>query len=141
MTDTIKKLKEVREALAFVRHRDSQWHDDAVVTPAIATLNAVIAEMGWQPIETAPKDGTDVLIWKDMGDTPVVHIAWYRSKEEWEDSGKYCGFCETIEEWEGWWSYTENSVSQSKLDGHHAPTHWMPLPAAPGSEKRLLGEG
>ncbi len=54
----------------------------------------------------------------------IVHIAWYRNREEWESSGQYCGGWNTLEEWEGWWSYTRNSVSQEKLEGWSAPTHW-----------------
>ena len=81
----------------------------------------------WQPIETAPKDGTEILVYKDMATVPVIHIAWYRNKEEWEASGQYCGGWDTLEEWEGWWSYTEGSVSQSKIE----PTHWMPLMELP----------
>ena len=83
--------------------------------------------MNWQPIETAPKDGTDILVYFDCATQPVVHIAWYRSEQEWEEEGKYCGGWETLEDWLGWWSYTENASSQSKLEGHLAPTHWMPL--------------
>ena len=31
----------------------------------------------------------------------------------------------------GWWSYVRHSVSQEKLEGSYAPTHWMPLPEPP----------
>ena len=81
----------------------------------------------WQPIETAPKDGTEVLIYVDVATVPVVHIAWYRSREEWEAFGLYCAFCDTLEVWEGWWSYPLDSVSQVKLDRDKLPTHWMPF--------------
>lgn len=84
----------------------------------------------WQPIETAPKDHSDILVYTEIATVPVVHIAFYRSAEEWEKSGQYCGW-KTLEEWEGWWSYTRGSVSQEKLEGYAVPTHWMPLPTAP----------
>jgi len=87
--------------------------------------------MNWQPIETAPKDRTDVLVLLNCAGVAVVHIAFWRSREEWELSGQYCGGWDSLEDWEGWWSYTENSVGQSKLDGLWFPTHWMPLPPLP----------
>ena len=90
--------------------------------------------MKWLPIETAPKDGTDVLVLLDSSGEPVVHIAWWRSREEWESNGRYCSGWDSVEEWEGWWSYTRTSVTQEKLDGYRLPTHWMPMPTPPTSE-------
>ena len=85
----------------------------------------------WQPIETAPRDGTAVLVYFELATVEVVHIAFYRSADEWEQSGQYCGGWDGLEDWEGWWSYTRGSVSQEKLDGYRAPTHWMHLPETP----------
>lgn len=88
--------------------------------------------MNWRPIKTAPKDGSDVLVLIDCAGVSIVHIAWYRGREEWESSGQYAGGWDTFDDWEGWWSYTRNSISEEKL---MAPTHWMPLPAGPEQEK------
>lgn len=88
----------------------------------------------WMDIESAPKDGTEILVWFDFATVPIVHIAWYRSKDAYEAEGQYCDFG-TLEDWEGWWTYPEHSVTQKKLDGNYSPTHWMHLPAAPAKEE------
>jgi hypothetical protein len=58
--------------------------------------------MTWQPIETAPKDGTDVLAWD--GDS-VSLVWWSVGAKKWAWGDFY-------------------------LDAP-APTHWMPLPPPP----------
>ena len=78
--------------------------------------------MKWERIETAPRDGTDILVCFDCASVLVAHIAWWRSKE---DSPEF------TDEDVGWWSYTRGSVTQEMLDGYRTPTHWMPLPDPP----------
>ncbi len=63
----------------------------------------------WQPIETAPKDGTDVLVW----DGRAVQLA-----QAYEENGVVC-----------WW----NSSEQCKIDGSFL--RWQPLPAPPKEDK------
>lgn len=58
---------------------------------------------GWQPIDTAPKDGTWMLTCR-QNDTDSVRIAQWRA-EGWCDDGD---------------GYT--------IDERHWPTHWMPMP-------------
>ena len=65
----------------------------------------------WQPIETAPKDGTNVSLWSS-GFYGICH---------WSPPG-------TISE-DGFWCYTprvEWAILELK-----SPTHWMPLPEPP----------
>lgn len=82
----------------------------------------------WQPIQTAPLDGTEVLVFYEVATVPVAHIAFYRGEREWLESGQYCGGWDSLEDWIGWWSYTRGSVTQERLDGYRQPTKWMPLP-------------
>jgi hypothetical protein len=69
--------------------------------------------MEWQPIETAPKDGTRILAyWPDIyANSSAVQCEtwwgpWGNSKSTWQ----------TVWEW---------------ADGPNCPTHWMPLPEPP----------
>jgi len=64
----------------------------------------------WQPIETAPKDGREIILF--FPTYKENQIAVYRYNEDgplaWEGIG-------------GW----------SDVEGEDAPTYWMPLPEAP----------
>ena len=42
--------------------------------------------MEWKKIDSAPKDGTKVLVLLDCAGTAVAHIAFYRDLKEWEES-------------------------------------------------------
>ncbi len=76
--------------------------------------------MEWQPIDTAPKDGTDVIVMYMNIDTQIVHNAFFASElEGWPTTDV------------GWWSYEHSEVSRIKLDDWMTPTHWMLLPEAP----------
>ncbi len=70
---------------------------------------AILAERTayhWQPIETAPKDGSDVLLSSPNWHGDVVVGCW---------------------SFEGW----RDREDSDKLE----PTHWMPLPAAPAKQE------
>lgn len=67
----------------------------------------------WQPIETAPKDGTAVLLWaKDLRFPGRMCVAQYANYD--------------IE----WWYVTDGKFGPWPLRGP-SPTHWMPLPEIP----------
>lgn len=70
----------------------------------------------WQPIETAPKDGTMILVW-DESSSPGVVAAYFLSETH-DD-----------EEWSGW-IYGDQLLADADPEGP-LPTHWMPLPEPP----------
>lgn len=74
--------------------------------------------MEWQPIETAPKDGTYVL----LGNADGVWIGVFKSPFQ---SGFQPG--------NPWFSLMLNHRHMEKRNRNWSsvPTHWMPLPAVP----------
>ncbi len=85
---------------------------DAAVIRALLQENrelkaALLAERErkWQPIETAPKDDAEVLLW--IPEEEGVEIGFWRS-----DAGAW-------DTYQGWLKAT--------------PTHWMPLPTPPAA--------
>jgi hypothetical protein len=74
------------------------------------------AVMKWQPIETAPKDGTIVLLYCPVNDGSLIdHFS----------AGQFESFAPYQKEMgkEGSWHHYLEAE----------PTHWMPLPDAPRS--------
>ncbi len=61
---------------------------------------------GWMPIETAPKDGTVILLGHEAA---VFDGWWYEAESAWVDGERnmYDDYC------------------------HYNPTHWQPLPEPP----------
>jgi hypothetical protein len=85
----------------------------------------------WLPIETAPRDGTEVLVLQDYAGVAMVRPAWYGSRKGSEDTMQHLGW-DSLEERGGWWSYTSNGVDQEKLEESQLPTHWYPMSAQHG---------
>ena len=61
--------------------------------------------MEWQPIETAPKDGTQILVYEPEEKYTPIYVVVYDNGKWIEASG---------EQYANW-----------------KPTHWMPLPLPP----------
>ena len=82
----------------------------------IITAAKEIPTISWQPIETAPKDGTLIDLFID-GER-YVDCRWGDPNQDMED-------------WASWYQrYTESWGSAFPVDLN--PTHWMPRPSPPG---------
>lgn len=87
----------------------------------IREQEAELANVGWQPIETAPKDGTRIMIYREG----VIHIAkWIPGYETWGSSveripGETAPFTDLGE------------IGFYAMIAAHGPSHWRPLPAPP----------
>lgn len=78
---------------------------------------------GWQPISTAPKDGTAILIYEPADESRFNEASIYVCR--WES---HEGMTWKREHGPGAGAWTETEGEQFlEFD----PTHWMPLPEAP----------
>jgi hypothetical protein len=69
------------------------------------------AKSQWKPIDTAPRDGTAVLLWRAGADDP--RVAWFGTD---------------IEDGSTAWIIAAGEFFSVVFD---APTHWMALPEVP----------
>lgn len=100
MTDLVQKLVGALEN--FTEGCSTSIDAYAVARAALSEAKAG----GWQPIETAPRDGTRFIAWRKYSTRPL--IARY-----WKDFG---------------WFEDEDGLHLYNL------THWQPLPAPPAQK-------
>lgn len=80
----------------------------------------------WELIETAPKDGTEIFVYV-RGDSLYPTAASYKSAEYFQKEYGDPNYMA-----EGWyWSFGYPSDFRG---GTIEPSHWMPIPCAPGEE-------
>lgn len=79
--------------------------------------------MSWQPIETAPKDGTNII----LSNGQSVAQGWWMDepgyiREHRDEDGRYLGQDES-DGYQGWMDCDGGMLPD--------PTHWQPLPPPP----------
>ena len=90
----------------------------------IAALQAQVAARNeWQPMETAPKDGTPILVSNDERDG--VWVAYYQPV-----------YTSGYRPDNPWSSLMLNTRWHKNKWASYVPTRWMPLPAPPAVEAR-----
>lgn len=103
-------------AEAVERLREASKFEWPIVDPDdIAALLSYVEGMKWRPIESAPKDGTRLMLAKIVGHPANPTALWWACAGLWSDR------------WNNW----NDGVEPCGLAG---PTHWMPLPPAPDRE-------
>lgn len=116
---TAPTLKQVAEEIVRIhRHCDggpncSHCPDlvNALVVAFKAAQKYAATGPGWQPIETAPKDGTAIDLWVREGGAQfrVIGARWML----------------------GQWQCVARGSGQELWVNPSAPTHWMPIPEPP----------
>lgn len=89
---------------------------------------------GWKPIESAPKDGTEILLayraWRPSNPDTEVYVTagqwlWSAGHEDDPPDSDHGAFWELNNDWADQWG------------GNLMPTHWRPYPAPPAIAARI----
>lgn len=110
--DTAALAKRIIKALGAVAENDvSCTLGDAIIhAPEARALAALLRGVVWQPIETAPKDGSQFLAANDE----VFDVSWSTTTDRHEPA----------------WAFA-CAVFPFDDKSDERPTHWMPLPSPP----------
>lgn len=82
----------------------------------------------WKPIETAPKDGTPILLWGGRPDSSSDFIGFDTNTSTFP-SETVVGWWEEYRPGAGEWRYC--SYDSGIYGEWEDPTHWTPLPEPP----------
>jgi hypothetical protein len=113
MTDLISREAAIALLNKIPIEQEGCPRDQALDAAVEALTNMPSAGSGWRPIETAPKDGTLVILYSPAEEAVCVgvfdHCLWHCAERHQPDNGEF-GF-----------------------DGFEdaTPSHWMPLPEFP----------
>ena len=113
LNDAINSLENLTELLIGCEIPEGNIYLEAIDT-FIKHSIALHAGNEWQPIDTAPKDGTEIIAYR-----PLAH----------ESNDPYICICKTTP-----YESTSKQGFKHFTDRYCHPTHWIPLPQPPEQE-------
>ena len=129
MVEALEKAHELKSRLRGCNALCLTSDVDAIIAATVpAQSEASEGRDAWQPIETAPKDGTEIIVSHPVAGVcaafcPGAGFAWHCM----DGQNTVIG------------SKSKTSIP-SMTSFIKPPTHWMPLPAAPIALKSTKGE-
>ncbi len=131
MDDLIERARKLGEPKRYPMSFDGHNNPvEAIVDPEeLTAMKAVIRDLAdaldarWQTMESAPRDGTPILVWRDGH--PIVRASVWRVRPK------------MLPDWEthiirdGMDPPFEGFPILTRLGDAKAPTHWHPLPPPP----------
>lgn len=115
-------------AQALEDQREHLRYSGVSAETAVARLKET-ALTGWNPIETAPKDGTMVLLY--CGEGCGTMLARWIAPCNFLNESEYRG---DLGDWEDEDWFFADFVEGGRVSNDGVPTHWMPLPKKPRTE-------
>lgn len=134
LSDALERLSaeqdEVKKGRDILSDMAAQYEARAEAADAeIVRLREQLASAAWQPIETAPRDGSRIWVFVREYDPQEYVVSWATTVDLPKDHEDY---------WEGWVFADEILVNHCSEDID--PSHWMPLPAAPLTDDLRAGK-
>jgi len=84
----------------------------------------------WQPIETAPKDGTDILICMPGGHSDHYYPVCWVNAEDLDEGDRELGITESC--WQCRWQL-DMTLTETEIAMCYAKPMWIDLPIPPNS--------
>lgn len=115
-------------AMAKCQPIDTTWIEEKLITgfgldPLAPDVGPIPRRSDWQPIETAPKDGTLVLLWEPNGMGRVTG--------RWEHEARFVNGILVVDSVLERWNVSNWILGFTAIPNPE-PTYWMPLPEPPG---------
>lgn len=96
----------------------------------LATFTTITTTMNWQPLDTAPRDGTHILFF--CGDANAIFTAWYSKEYDYSYTGIEAGTPQEIAMYKYWHIASVDEDFPQYFDTENpANCYWQPLPELP----------